>query len=119
MGLSAFQTDSQAFVSPGDYLRLAREAEFKHEYFQGNIRAMASTSFARNRICANLTGELYVQLRGKRCSAVGSDQRIQILSGNAYVYPDLTVGCGPPEFRDDQKPDTLLNPTLLVEGYAS
>ncbi|MFC7666776.1 Uma2 family endonuclease [Hymenobacter humi] len=46
---------------------------------------------------------------------VGSDQRLQILSGSAYVYPDLTVVCGPPVFNEEKTFDTLLNPTLLVE----
>ena len=54
-------------------------------------------------------------MRGKKCSAVGSDQRLQILSGIAYTYPDLTVVCGSPQFNEGKKPDTLLNPTLLVE----
>ena len=46
---------------------------------------------------------------------MGSDQRLQILSGSAYVYPDVTVVCGPPSFNETRKPETLLNPTLLVE----
>ena len=46
---------------------------------------------------------------------VGSDQRLQIMSGSAFVYPDLTVVCGTPEFNEEKKPDTLLNPTLLIE----
>ena len=115
MGLPAFSAAAAEYVSPADYLRLERQAAFKHEYFEGEIRAMAGASFAHNRICANLTGELHGQLRGKECAAVGSDQRLQILSGSAYVYPDLTVVCGPPVFNEDKKPDTLLNPTLLVE----
>ena len=115
MGLSALQTDPTEYVSPEDYLRLERAAEFKHEYFEGVIRAMAGASYAHNRICANINGEVHGQLRGKNCSAVGSDQRLQILSGSAYVYPDLTVVCGPPEFNEEKKFDTLLNPTLLVE----
>jgi Uma2 family endonuclease len=115
MGQPAFQTDSTTYVSPEDYLRLEREAEFKHEYFEGVIRAMAGASYAHNRICTNLTVEVGSQLRGKNCSAVGSDQRLQILSGSACVYPDLTVVCGQPEFNEEEKLDTLLNPTLLVE----
>ena len=107
--------EPNAYISPEDYLRLEREAEFRHEYFQGEIRAMAGAGYAHNLICANLTGELYTQLRGKGCSVVGSDQRLQIMSGSAFVYPDLTVVCGKPEFNEDQRPDTLLNPTLLVE----
>ena len=115
MGLPAFETAAAGYVLPADYLRLERAAEFKHEYFHGEIRAMAGASFAHNRMCANLLIELGSRLRGKACTPVGSDQRLQILSGSAYVYPDLTVVCGPPVFNEDKKPDTLLNPTLLVE----
>ena len=115
MASPAFQTNPATYVSPADYLRLEREAEFKQEYFQGEIRAMAGAGYAHNLICANLTGELYTKLRGKGCSVVGSDQRLQIMSGSAFVYPDLTVVRGKPEFNEEKKPDTLLNPTLLVE----
>ena len=115
MGQPTFQTEPAKYVSPEDYLRLEREAEVKHEYFKGEIRAMAGAGYAHNLICANLTIEIGSQLRGKNCSVVGSDQRLQILSGSAFTYPDLTVVCGKPEFNEGKKPDTLLNPTLLVE----
>lgn len=97
------------------YLRREREAEFKHEYFQDEIRAMAGAGYAHHLINANLTIEIGSRLGGKGCSVVGSGQRLQIMSGRAYVYPDLTVVCGKPEFNEEKKPDTLLNPTLLAE----
>ena len=115
MGQAAFETTATTYVSPDDYLRLECEAVEKHEYFYGEIRAMAGASYAHNRICMNIGSELNGQLRGKSCSVVGSDQRLQILSGSAYVYPDVTVVCGKPEFNESRKPETLLNPTLLVE----
>ena len=102
-------------ISPDDYLRLECEAVEKRECFYGEIWAMAGASYARNRICANMTGELHGFLRGKSCAVVGSNQRLQILSGSAYVYPDVTVVYGLPSFNESRKPETLLNPTLLVE----
>ncbi|MBC6700487.1 Uma2 family endonuclease [Hymenobacter puniceus] len=102
-------------VSPEEYLEAERKAEHKHEYWNGDIRAMSGASFAHNQICMNLGAELYLQLKGKSCTVVGSDQRVQVLSETTFVYPDLTVVCGPREFQDKMKPDTLLNPTLLVE----
>jgi hypothetical protein len=33
----ADQTEPTSDVSPEEYLRLEREAEFKHEYFQGKF----------------------------------------------------------------------------------
>ena len=114
MGLPAVEPAAQ-YVTPEDYLRLEREAVEKHEYFEGEIRAMAGANYGHNRICANLIIELGIQLRGKACTPIGSDQRLHILSGSAYVFPDLTVVCGKPEFNEEKKFDTLLNPTLLVE----
>ena len=55
MGLPAFQTALPSYVSPEDYLRLEREAEFKHEYFDGVIEAMAGVGFAHNRIRMNIS----------------------------------------------------------------
>ena len=115
MGLPAFQTEPTEHISPEDYLRSERQSELKHEYIKGKIRAMAGAGYTHNLVCANLTIEIGSQLRGKNCSVVGSDQRLQILSGSAFTYPDLTVVCGKPEFNEEKKPDTLLNPTLLVE----
>ena len=115
MGQAVFETTATTYVSPDDYLRLECESIEKHEYFYGEIRAMAGASYAHNRICANMTVAIGSQLRGKSCSVVGSDQRLQILSGSAYMYPDVTVVCGKPEFNESRKPETLLNPTLLVE----
>lgn len=115
MGQPAFETSVPPSVSPDDYLRLESEAAEKHEYYYGEVRAMAGANYAHNRICMSLGSELNGQLRGKSCAVVGSDQRLQILSGQAYVYPDLTVVCGPPQFNETRKPETLLNPTLLAE----
>ena len=111
----ASQPEARVRVSPDDYLRLEGEAVEKHEYYYGEVRAMAGASYAHNRVCMNIGSELNVQLRGKGCAVVGSDQRLQILNGSAYVYPDVTVVCGPPQFNETRKPETLLNPTLLVE----
>lgn len=115
MSQPALETTAPAYVSPDEYLRLEVEAVEKHEYYFGEIRAMAGASYAHNRICANTTVAIGSELRGKSCAVVGSDQRLQILNGSAYVYPDVTVVCGPPSFNESRKPETLLNPTLLVE----
>ncbi|MDO7875025.1 Uma2 family endonuclease [Hymenobacter sp. ASUV-10] len=100
-------------------MRLERGAEHKHEYFDGAIQPVHESGYAHNLICANLT-ILHGQLSGKNGTAVGSSQRLQIMSGQAFTYPALAVVCGNPEFRAAEETDTLLNPTLLIEvTYAS
>lgn len=115
MALPAFQADSPAYVSPEDYLRLERDATYKHEYYAGEILAMAGASFAHNQICANLTASLVSLLRGRGCTPVGSDQRVHVKNKSSFLYPDLSVVCGRPEFLEDKKPDTLLNPVFIAE----
>jgi Uma2 family endonuclease len=117
MGLPAFQPpfDAPTRVSPEDYLRLEREAEYKHEYYAGEIRAMAGASFAHNKVCINLAIGLGGLLRGKGCTPIGSDQRVHVKNKASFLYPDLSVVCGQPEFMEDKKPDTLLNPVLIAE----
>lgn len=116
MGLPAYQlSETTAPVSPDDYLRLESESEYKHEYLNGRVVAMAGASFAHNRICANLIVNLGGQLRGKACTPLSSDQRVYVKNGASFLYPDVSVVCGKPQFLENKNPDTLLNPTLLIE----
>jgi Uma2 family endonuclease len=42
--------------------------------------------------------------------------RVRLAFDNRYVYPDLTVVCGEPEFDPlDEKQTTIINPRLVVE----
>lgn len=96
------------------YLELERKAEYKSEYFKGEIFAMAGASRNHNRIKENLSIGIGYYLRGKRCQSFSSDMRLHIPSNSLYTYPDLVVVCGEPQMLDAQF-DTLLNPTIIVE----
>jgi Uma2 family endonuclease len=100
--------------TPEEYLRLERDAPFKSEYFGGEIFAMAGASPAHNAITLNIGSELRSQLRGGPCQAFVGDLRVQVPETDLYTYPDVTVVCGKPKF-DHRDPNTLTNPTLLVE----
>ena len=102
------------YVSPDEYLRLERQAEYKSEYLNGEIFAMSGASEAHNLATGNIFGELRQQLKDRQCRAYMSDMRVKVRSNTFYTYPDDTVVCGEPQF-EDKEVDTLLNPTLLVE----
>ncbi|AMR28220.1 hypothetical protein A0257_14755 [Hymenobacter psoromatis] len=116
MGLPAFQppSDAPARVSPADYLRLEREAEYKHEYFDGEIRAMAGAEPVHNEINYNFNQVLGPHLRRRGCKGYMGDQRVQTKSQAGYLYPDTVVACGP-EFSDKGRPQSLLNPVFIAE----
>jgi Uma2 family endonuclease len=97
-----------------EYLELERAAEYKSEYYRGEIFAMAEAGFNHNRITENMSGELYIALRGKSCQSFSRDMRVHIPENTLYTYPDLLIVCGKPELLDQQK-DTVLNPSVIIE----
>ena len=51
--------------TPEQYLTLERKAEYKSEYINGRIFAMAGASRQHNQITFNIAGELRTQLKGR------------------------------------------------------
>jgi Uma2 family endonuclease len=101
-------------LTPAEYLELERKAEFKSEYFQGEMFAMAGASRWHGLIVTNLVGELHQQLKARPCEVYSSDLRLRVSPSGLYTYPDVMIVCAEAQFADDQK-DTLLNPSLIVE----
>ena len=102
------------YITAEDYLYHERKAETKHEYFQGEIFAMSGASFVHNTIFSNTLADLVTKLKGKKCSAFGSDLRVHIPKNTLYTYPDITVICDKIENTDDSF-DTAKNPTVIFE----
>jgi Uma2 family endonuclease len=102
------------FITQEEYLRRERAAEFRSEYFNGEIFAMAGGSPPHSLISANTIRELGNRLSNSPCSVYDCNLRIRVSASGLYTYPDSSVICGQLEF-DDEQGDTVLNPTLLVE----
>jgi Uma2 family endonuclease len=101
-------------LSPVEYLRQERLAEFRSEYHCGQVVAMAGTSRNHGRIVTNLVRSLANQLLERPCNTYSSELRVSVQGGDHYLYPDVVVCCGKEEFQDDRF-DTLLNPLVIVE----
>ncbi len=104
----------QPRLTPEQYLESERAAEFRSEYYCGQIFAMAGGSYQHFQIIGNVTGELHAALKKRPCSVGSNDLRLRVSPQGLYTYPDVVVICGDPRFADNQQ-DTLLNPTLIVE----
>jgi Uma2 family endonuclease len=100
--------------TPEQYLALERKAEFKSEYYDGIITAMAGAGRAHILITGNLSQKIGNQLKNRPCETYISDMRVLVSRSGLYTYPDLIVVCGEPRFLDDES-DTLLNPTVNIE----
>jgi Uma2 family endonuclease len=106
-------TKPQRHYSLDDYFAVEEASEIRHEFYRGEIFAMAGSSLPHNDISANVLAALRVGLRGKGCRAFGSDLRIVSPSG-LHTYPDVSVVCGRVELLPN-RPDTATNPVAIVE----
>jgi Uma2 family endonuclease len=101
-------------LTPEQYLAIERAAEFKSEYYNGEMFAMSGGSSRHAIIAMNIGAELRSGLRNKGCRVASSDLRVGVMPAGLYTYPDVVVVCGDLMFADHEK-DTLVNPALLVE----
>ena len=102
------------YVTPEEYLQREKDAEFRSEYFRGEMFAMAGASANHNLIVLNAGASLREQLKKKPCRVYPSDLRLRIETTSLYTYPDLSVVCGEPKLETNGV-DVLLNPVVLVE----
>ena len=103
------------YITREEYLALEREAEFKSEYYDGQMFAMAGASEDHVTITDNLLVALHPQARTRGCRIYSSELRVKISETGLYTYPDLSLVCGEPPMLEREGLDTLLNPTLLIE----
>jgi Uma2 family endonuclease len=101
------------FLTVDQYLELEEKNEFRSEFVNGKMFAMAIPTRNHSRIASNTQGELHEQLRGRPCGATGADTRVFIAQYNAFTYPDVVVTCGPDRLYSDRP--TLTDATMVVE----
>jgi Uma2 family endonuclease len=97
-----------------EYLAFEEEANDKHEFYCGEVYAMAGGSIPHSAISVAASSAFYNRLSSKGCLVLSSDARVRNTSDTLYTYPDVSVVCGAPDiftFRGQ----TLTNPTLIVE----
>jgi len=100
-------------LSEADYFRHEESAEYRSEYRDGEIVAMAGATVNHNQI----VGNLYTALRGRlerTCRVFATDLRLFVPRHRFYTYPDVMVICGRLQFAPGRM-DTVTNPILIVE----
>lgn len=97
-----------------DYLDLEEASNVKHEYFAGEIYAMAGGTPEHAALAMAVGASLFDQLQESGCRVYSSDLRVRVVATGLATYPDVTVICGPLE-HDPESRTTVTNPTLVVE----
>jgi Uma2 family endonuclease len=102
--------------TPQEYYALERSADYKSDYYQGEIFSMAGGTALHSLISGNIVREVGNRLKGKPCLAYESNLRMGVLATGLRCYPDVGVYCGPLVFDPaDTSGETAVNPSVLFE----
>ena len=103
------------FFTVEEYLELEQTSDIRHEYFAGEVFAMAGGSKEHNIISGNIYSLLRSRLRGSSCNVFMSDIKVRINLANdnktIFYYPDVVVSCD----TEDQDRYFLNYPCLIIE----
>lgn len=101
----------KATISPEDYLADEAESAVKHEYFDGQVFAIAGASERHNRISGNIFFHVRSATRGTPCATFMADMKLRISSVNAFYYPDVMLTCT----ESDRDPIQKTTPCIVAE----
>lgn len=100
--------------SEKEYLELEKDSPTKHEFYRGELFAMAGASLVHNSLVANLIFLLMNHLKNKPCRVYPSDLRVKVELAGLYTYPDVSIFCNEPTLAFGST-DTVTNPTVILE----
>ena len=95
-----------------EYLELEEHSEVRHEFYEGEVFAMAGGSLRHSMLVGNCFALLKAGLRGQKCRVYSENAQLAVKEGEYYNYPDVIVTCAPADLRAER---TLKEPTLLIE----
>ena len=99
----------------GDYVALEVDSPTKHEFFEGEIYAMAGGFEDHSALAAEMLRALGNAMGDRPCRVHTSDLRIYVEASGLATFPDGSVICGPLAQHAPSPTATALNPTVLVE----
>lgn len=95
------------------YLALEETADYRSQFYEGEIFAMTGASRRHNVIAGNFYANLHSRLRNRSCEIYQNDMRVKV-AVDFYTYPDIVIVCGDPQI-EQKHGENLLNPQVIVE----
>jgi Uma2 family endonuclease len=99
-------------VTPQEYFDWEELQQERHEYFDGEVYAMAGGSLVHGRIGLNVGSLLQSHVSGSGCITYNSDCKLGISEKGPFTYPDVSVSC---DDRDRIAQQFIQFPCLIVE----
>lgn len=95
-----------------EYMALEKVSEVRHEYFEGEIFAMAGGTVQHNRLVGNCAFALRNGLGNSKCEVFFESVQLAVEKGRYYNYPDVAVTCSAVDLEADR---TITSPVLVIE----
>ena len=104
--------------SVDEYLALEEKAEFKSEYYNGEIIKMAGGTINHNEIAGNIYSHLKFGLKKQNYRVFISDVKLCIPEYKIYTYPDVMIVKDEPIYEEKGN-TTIINPLVIIEVLSS
>jgi Uma2 family endonuclease len=101
-------------LTHAEYAALEAAASTRHEYYAGQVFAMAGGTPEHSLVASNVTRLLGNLLASKPCVVLNSDASVYVEATDLATYPDATVICGSVK-RHPSLENSVVNPVLIVE----
>jgi len=85
------------YITVDEYLEGEKQSEVRHEYFDGEVWAMAGASAEHELVALNFATILNSYLKGKQCRVFKDGMKLRqiVMDSDLFYYPDIMVTCDP------------------------
>ena len=94
------QPEIQHRYTAEEYFALEAHSEVRHEFFDGEVFAMAGGTIPHNLIKGNIVAGLRPGVRQRGCRLYDESVRLAVQNDFHYTYPDVMVSCDPSDRCD-------------------
>ena len=116
---STSAADSLPRMTAEEYFAFEEASHDKHEFHAGEVLAMSGAMPRHVRIAGRLYRALGSRLDGTPCEPYTSDLRVAVDEADRYLYPDVSVFCGPLGFGPGDKNQVAPNNPRVVFEVSS
>ncbi len=104
----------QTKLTDEEYLAIEEKAEFKSEFYRGEMFAMSGGSPPHALIGGSIIALLWLAARAKGCKVYNSELKVRVARNGLYAYPDASVVCGEPQYAEGTT-QVITNPAAVIE----
>ncbi|TAL54309.1 MAG: Uma2 family endonuclease [Methylovulum sp.] len=102
------------YYSIEDYLAAEEKAEFKSEYYSGEVYPMAGSTINHNQIIVNICIIVGIAFKKRDYRVFAGDVKLHIPHTESFTYPDILVIKGQPDYWQNRR-DIVCNAIVIIE----